>query len=76
MKHFIVAGLAERDGQWYAFGTYDNRFLSLTISAEEADEIRPKLDGDRTYSMPVEDERMARDAEVLIATGSPEGVRA
>jgi len=68
MNEFKVAGLAEKDGTWFAFGTYEGRFLQLPISDIEADEIRPNLVDDRTHTWTVDEERMVREGEALIVS--------
>lgn len=76
VKDFIIAGVAEKDGQWFALGTYDGRFMSLPISDEEANEAQPHLAEDKTYRLTVEEDRAVRDGELLVTAGSPEAVTA
>jgi hypothetical protein len=63
---FVTAGLAEKDGQWFALGTYDGRFMQLPITEEEAKDIQPHLNGDRTYSISVEQDRVVREGELIV----------
>jgi hypothetical protein len=70
MKKFIIAGVVEKDGDWYALGTYDGRFLQLPLSDEEAENIQPHLSNDRTYGFPVEQERVMREGEALVTAPS------
>jgi hypothetical protein len=72
VKEFIVAGVAQRDGEWYALGTYDGRFLQLPISEDEAHDITPKLSDDRTYRWAVSETRMLDDGEMLIVQAPAE----
>lgn len=70
-KQFSIAGLGQQDGQWYVLGTYDGRFLQLPVSDEEREQIAPHLADGRTYGWDVDDERMEREAEVLITAAVP-----
>jgi hypothetical protein len=66
-KTFKISALTARDGELVALGTFEERFLVLPITEEEAREIRPHLEGDETYAWQVEEDRVIREGEVMVA---------